>query len=83
MGAERILSDCLCTGRTAALVFMGFCIKFANPNVDWDAVGSTTYADYHIIWIVSGLSALAGILILSTVRDFRFEKANASPKIPC
>ncbi len=62
------------TGRTAALVFMGFCIKWVNPNVDWDTVGSTITADYHIIWIVSGLSALMGILILSTVRDLRHEK---------
>jgi MFS family permease len=62
------------TGRTAALVFMGFCIKWVNPNVDCDTVGSTITADYHIIWIVSGLSALMGILILSTVRDLRHEK---------
>ena len=53
-------------GRTFALVFVGWCVKWVNP-------AGVEVMDYHVIWIISGVSALLGILLLQRVRDFRHE----------
>ncbi|MCB9511957.1 MAG: MFS transporter [Deferribacteres bacterium] len=60
-------------GRTAALVFVGALVKWLNPEVDWSSVETVAKVDYSAIWIVAGVAALAGILLLNTVRDFRHE----------
>ncbi len=57
------------TGRTCALILMGIAIQFYNRGAAADLP-----LDYRVIWIVSGISALVGIAILSTVRDHRFEQ---------
>lgn len=60
-------------GRTAALIVVGLCVKLANPSLDWQNVTEEAAIDYSIIWIISAVAAVLGILILSTTRDFRHE----------
>ncbi len=60
------------TGRTSALILMGFAIRWYNHGAPADLP-----LDYRVIWIVSGLAALLGIGILSAVRDRRFEERNS------
>ncbi len=61
------------SGRTAALIFTGFCVRFMNRGIDWDNPAPNAAVDYHVIWVISAASALAGIFVLMTVRDHRFD----------
>lgn len=58
-------------GRTAALVLVGFAVKWANPTIDFEATDGSEFVDYHLIWVISGIAAIIGIIILSTVDDHR------------
>lgn len=60
-------------GRTSALIIVGWCVKLANPSVDWGALGDQAYVDYSVIWLISAAAAMAGIAILATTRDLRHE----------
>lgn len=66
-------------GRTAALVVVGFAVKRANPEVDFDNAGSAQFVDYHMIWVISAIAAIIGIAILSSVRDFRHAAKTGQP----
>lgn len=61
------------SGRTAALVAVGWCVKLTNPSVDWSNTPDGASVDYRVIWIVSALAALFGIAVLATTRDLRHE----------
>jgi MFS family permease len=61
-------------GRTTALVFVGVLVKRLNPAVDWRSVDSIAQIDYSVIWIVAATAAIAGILLLNSVRDYRHEE---------
>jgi len=63
------------TGRTTALVFVGTMVKWTNPGVDFTEALVTV--DYSVIWMISAVAAVVGILILATVRDFRHEARSA------
>ncbi len=65
-------------GRTAALIVVGWCVKLANPGLDWETLPKDTQVDYHVIWIIAAVASLVGILILATTRDFRYEAARRS-----
>lgn len=58
-------------GRTLALIFMGYFIPWVTP------VGAEV-PSYEFIWIVSGISAIMGIIVLNGVRDFRHEARSAA-----
>lgn len=60
-------------GRTAALVVVGFCVKLVNPTLSAADVPQDAAIDYRIIWIISAVSAVVGIAILFTTRDYRHE----------
>lgn len=59
-------------GRMAGLVVVGQCVKWTNPNVDWEEMTATTFVNYNVMWLVCSIAALLGIVILSTVRDMRY-----------
>ena len=50
------------TGRTAGLIFVGAMIKYVFNN------------DYSIMWPISCVAAVVGIIILLGVRDIRYEE---------
>jgi hypothetical protein len=60
-------------GRTAALVFIGALVKWLNPTVDWSSVEGVARIDYSVVWIVAAVAGICGILLLQTVRDYRYE----------
>ena len=64
-------------GRTAALVFVGALVKWLNPEVDWSSASTALSVDYSVVWIVAAVAALVGILLLNTVRDYRYEARRA------
>jgi MFS family permease len=66
------------TGRTCALVFVGVAIDWYSRLTQSGSEQAGSGLDYHVIWIVSGISALIGIAILMTVRDHRHEQRLAA-----
>lgn len=60
-------------GRTAALVFVGALVRWLNPTIDWSSIESIARVDYSVIWIVASVAAIAGIVLLHWVRDYRHE----------
>ena len=68
------------TGRTCALVFVGMAVDWYTRLTGGAGGPDGGGPDYHVIWIVSGGSALVGIAILATVRDYRFERKQSERK---
>ena len=66
-------------GRTVALIVVGWCVKLANPSRDWSTLPKDASVDYSIIWIISAVAAMIGILILATTRDYRHEARTQPP----
>jgi Na+/melibiose symporter-like transporter len=60
-------------GRMAGLVVVGQCVKLANPSVDWLSASQDAPINYDVMWLVSALAAVLGIVALSGVRDLRHE----------
>ncbi|MHC4996105.1 MAG: MFS transporter [Planctomycetota bacterium] len=67
-------------GRTIALIVVGYTVKWANSDIDFDDPNANpVFVDYHVIWLLSAGAAIIGIAILATVHDARHtEKQNST-----
>ncbi len=61
-------------GRTAALILVAAIVKSLNPDIDFSSLESIATVDYSVIWIVASIAAIAGIILLQFVRDYRDEE---------
>ncbi|WP_197994414.1 MFS transporter [Gimesia maris] len=61
-------------GRVVGLLVVGYCVKLMNPQIDWARITETAYVDYSVIWMISSIGAVLGMIVLSTTKDLRFER---------
>lgn len=60
-------------GRTAALILVGVFVRMANPDINFDSVDADASVNYRVIWVISAVASIVGIVILATTRDARHE----------